>query len=100
MLKKEENINRLELNLQEAVKDITSLKSVLPKVTDERDQIWRELRQSCEKNMLLSSENETLRGTIDRLEEKVLEKEGEITILQDTIGSKHVNIFSSPDFKY
>ncbi|KAF2607409.1 hypothetical protein F2Q68_00044911 [Brassica cretica] len=100
MLKKEENINRLELNLQEALKDITSLKSVLPKVTDERDQIWRELRQSCEKNMLLSSENETLRGTIDRLEEKVLEKEGEITILQDTIGSKHVNIFSSPDFKY
>lgn len=100
MLKKEEKINRLDLNLQEATKDITSLKTVLPKVSDERDQVWRELRQCCEKNMLLSSENETLRGTIDRLEEKVLEKEGEITILQDTIGSKHVNIFSSPDFKY
>ncbi|KAF8079695.1 hypothetical protein N665_1005s0002 [Sinapis alba] len=98
MLKKEENINRLERNLEEAAKDITSLKTVLPKVSDERDQVWRELRQCCEKNMLLSSENETLRGTIDRLEEKVLEKEGEITILQDTIGSKHLNIFSSPDF--
>ncbi|CAH8385047.1 unnamed protein product [Eruca vesicaria subsp. sativa] len=98
MLKKDENINRLELNLQEAAKDITSLKTVLPKVSDERDQIWRELRQCCEKNMLLSSENETLRVTIDKLEERVLEKEGEITILQDTIGSKHRNIFSSPDF--
>ncbi|KAJ4885187.1 Uncharacterized protein Rs2_35280 [Raphanus sativus] len=98
MLKKEENINRLELNLQEAAKDITSLKTVLPKVSDERDQIWRELRQCCEKNMLMSSENETLRETIDRLEERVLEKEGEITILQDTIGSKRLNIFSSPDF--
>ncbi|KAG2324972.1 hypothetical protein Bca4012_039464 [Brassica carinata] len=98
MLKKEENMNRLERNLEEAAKDITSLKTVLPKVSDERDQVWRELRQCCEKNMLLSSENETLRGTIDGLEVKVLEKEGEITILQDTIGSKHHNIFSRPDF--
>ncbi|KAJ0255375.1 CAP-gly domain linker [Hirschfeldia incana] len=98
MLKKEENINRLERNLEEAAKDITSLKTVLPKVSDERDQVWRELRQCCEKNMLLSSENETLRETIDRLEERVLEKEGEITILQDTMGSKRLNIFSSPDF--
>ncbi|ESQ44949.1 hypothetical protein EUTSA_v10010113mg [Eutrema salsugineum] len=98
MLKKDENINRLEINLQEAAKDIGSLKTVLPKMSDEREQIWRELRQCCEKNMLLNSENETLKGMMEKLEEKVLEKEGEITILQDTIGSKHLNILASPDF--
>lgn len=98
MSKKEESINRLEINLQEAAKDMSSLKTVLPKVSDERDQIWRELRQCCEKNMLLNSENEMFKGMIEKLEEKVLEKEGEITILQDTMGSKHLNILSSPDF--
>uniref|UniRef100_A0A1J3C9C9 DUF7653 domain-containing protein n=1 Tax=Noccaea caerulescens TaxID=107243 RepID=A0A1J3C9C9_NOCCA len=98
MLKKEENINRLESSLQEAAKDMASLKNILPKVSDERDQIWRELRQCCEKNMLLNAENETLKGMLEKLEEKVLEKEGEITILQDTIGSKRLNLLSSPDF--
>uniref|UniRef100_A0A1J3F2D9 DUF7653 domain-containing protein n=1 Tax=Noccaea caerulescens TaxID=107243 RepID=A0A1J3F2D9_NOCCA len=98
MLKKEENINRLESSLQEAAKDMASLKNILPKVSDERDQMWRELRQCCEKNMLLNAENETLKGMLEKLEEKVLEKEGEITILQDTIGSKRLNLLSSPDF--
>lgn len=98
MLKKEENINRLESSLQEAAKDMASLKNILPKVSDERDQIWRELRQCCEKNMLLNGENETLKGMLEKLEERLLEKEGEITILQDTIGSKRLNLLSSPDF--
>lgn len=98
MLKKEETINRLETNLQAAAKDMASLKTILQKVSDERDQIWRELRQCCEKNMLLNSENQTFKGMIEKLEEKVLEKEGEITILHDTIGNKHLDILSSPDF--
>ncbi|CAH2064082.1 unnamed protein product [Thlaspi arvense] len=98
MLKKEENINRLEINLQEAANSMATLKAVLPKVSGERDQIWRELRQCSEKNMLLNSEKETLKEMVEKLEEKVLEKEGEITILQDTIGSKHLSFLSSPDF--
>ncbi|CAH8268665.1 unnamed protein product [Arabidopsis lyrata] len=98
MLKKEESINRLESNLQEAAKEMARLNALLSKVSSERDEIWRDLKQCCEKNMLLNSENETLKGMVDKLEEKVLEKEGEITILQDTIGSKHLNLLSSPDF--
>ncbi|XP_010516061.1 PREDICTED: rootletin-like [Camelina sativa] len=98
MLKKEESINRLESNLQEAAKELARMNALLPKVSGERDQVWRQLRQCCEKNMLLNSENETLKGMVEKLEEKVLEKEGEMTILQDTIGSKHLNLLSSPDF--
>ncbi|XP_010427250.1 PREDICTED: myosin-11-like [Camelina sativa] len=98
MLKKEESINRLESNLQEAAKEMARMDALLTKVSGERDQVWRELRQCCEKNMLLNSENETLKGMVEKLEEKVLEKEGEMTILQDTIGSKHLNLLSSPDF--
>ncbi|KAL1213706.1 hypothetical protein V5N11_018398 [Cardamine amara subsp. amara] len=94
MLKKEENINRLEINLQEAA----NMKALLSTVSGERDEMWRDLRQCCEKNMLLNSENETLKEMIEKLEEKVLEKEGEITILQDTIGSKRLSLLSSPDF--
>ncbi|CAN8254535.1 unnamed protein product [Cochlearia groenlandica] len=92
MVKREENINRLEMNLQEAAKDMSSMKPIL----HERDQIWREWRQCCEKNMLLGSENDALKGMVERLEEKVLEKEGEITILHDTIGSKHLSLLSGP----
>ncbi|XP_010504348.1 PREDICTED: CAP-Gly domain-containing linker protein 1-like [Camelina sativa] len=98
MLKKEESINRVESNIQEAAKEMARMNALLSNVSGERDQVWRELRQCCEKNMLLNSENETLKGMVEKLEEKVLEKEGEMTILQDTIGSKHLNLLSSPDF--
>ncbi|KAE8712126.1 hypothetical protein F3Y22_tig00110264pilonHSYRG00379 [Hibiscus syriacus] len=42
MLKKEDNISRLQNDLQESVKELTILRGILPKVSEERDLMWEE----------------------------------------------------------
>lgn len=96
MVKKEENINRLEINLQEAAKDLATL----PKMLEEREQMLKEMRECRERNMDLVSEKEMLKKKIEKLEEDTLFKEGQITILKDTIGSKRFDLLSCTDFSY
>lgn len=100
MVKKNENINRLECNLQEATKDLASMKVTLLKVLEEREEMLKEVRECREMNKDLESEKEMLKKKIEKLEEDTLFKEGQITILKDTLGSKHFDLFSSPDFSY
>ncbi|KAL1191572.1 hypothetical protein V5N11_007601 [Cardamine amara subsp. amara] len=100
MVKKDENINRLECNLQEATKDLTSMKVTLPKVLEEREEMLKEVRECREMNKDLESEKEMMKKKIEKLEEDTLFKEGQITILKDTLGSKHFDLFSSPEFSY
>ncbi|CDY44636.1 BnaC04g06260D [Brassica napus] len=78
MVKKDENVNRLETNLQEAAKQFASMK----------------------RNMELESEKDVLKKEVERLEEETLYKEGQITILKDTLGSKHFDLLSGTDFSY
>ncbi|GMI80644.1 hypothetical protein like AT3G55060 [Hibiscus trionum] len=98
ILKKDDNISRLQNDLQESVKELTILRGILPKVSEERDLMWEEVKQYSEKNMLLNSEVDILKKKIETLDEDVLLKEGQITILKDTISNnKTFNLLGSPD---
>ncbi|KAE8672007.1 macrophage erythroblast attacher-like isoform X1 [Hibiscus syriacus] len=98
MLKKDDNISRLQNDLQESVKELTILRGILPKVSEERDLMWEEVKQYGEKNMLLNSEVVVLKKKIEALDEDVLLKEGQITILKDALSNnKTFNLLGSPD---
>lgn len=97
MIKKEEKIGQLQNDLQESMKELTIIKGILPKVTEERDMMWQEVKQYTEKNMLLNSEVNMLKKKIEVLDEDVLLKEGQITILKDSLGSKSFDLLASPD---
>ncbi|CAE6038578.1 unnamed protein product [Arabidopsis arenosa] len=97
MVKKDENVNRLEINLQEAAKELVTL----PKVLEEREEMWKEVKECRKRNMDLESEKEMLKKKVEKLEEDTLFKEGQITILKDTLGSRHLDLLlSSPEFSY
>ncbi|XVE75290.1 hypothetical protein DITRI_Ditri12bG0082900 [Diplodiscus trichospermus] len=98
MLKKDEKISRLQNDLQESMKELSILQGILPKVSQERDLMWEEVKQYSEKNMLLNSEVNVLKKKIEALDEDVLLKEGQITILKDTISkNKAFDLLGSPD---
>ncbi|KAF2295870.1 hypothetical protein GH714_034720 [Hevea brasiliensis] len=98
MRKKDENMSRLQNDLQESMKELTIVRRILPKVSEERDMMWEEVKQYNEKNMLLNSEVSILKKKIEALDEDVLLKEGQITILKDTIGTKPFDLLASPDY--
>ncbi|KAF8021928.1 hypothetical protein BT93_G2155 [Corymbia citriodora subsp. variegata] len=98
MLKKDDRISELENDLQDARKEMGVLRGILPKVSQERDLMWEEVKQYSEKNMLLNSEISMLKKKIDGLDEDILVKEGQITILKDSLGSKPFDLLASPDF--
>lgn len=97
MLKKDETINQLEKNFEDSAKELKIMKGILPKVSEERDLMWKEVKQYNEKNMLLNSEVNVLKKQIEALDEDILLKEGQITILRDTLGSKRFDLLASPD---
>ncbi|KAL0414011.1 UNVERIFIED_CONTAM: hypothetical protein Sradi_1602800 [Sesamum radiatum] len=96
MMKKDETINHLQGDLQECKKELAILRGILPKVSEERDLMWDEVKQYTEKNMLLNSEINVLRKKIEALDEGILLKEGQITILKESI-SKPFDLLASPD---
>ncbi|KAA8534299.1 hypothetical protein F0562_031816 [Nyssa sinensis] len=96
MIKKDENIIPVQNDLQECTKELTIMRGMLPKVSEERDLIWEEVKQYREKNILLNSEVSVLKKKIEALDEDILLKEGQITILKDTLG-KPFDLHASPD---
>ncbi|XP_057981825.1 uncharacterized protein LOC131167068 [Malania oleifera] len=97
MLKKDDSINRLQNEVQESTKELTIIRGILPKVSEERDLMWEEVKQYSEKNMLLNSEVNLLKKKVETLDEDVLLKEGQITILKDTLGNKTFDLLASPE---
>ncbi|KAF6154065.1 hypothetical protein GIB67_018987, partial [Kingdonia uniflora] len=95
MMRKDEKINQLRSDLQECSKELKITKSILPKVLEERDLMWEEVKQYSEKNMLLNSEVNLMRKKVETLNEDILLKEGQITILKDRLGNKHFDILYS-----
>ena len=80
------------------MKELTILRGILPKVSQERDLMWEEVKRYSEKNMLLNSEANVLKNKIEALDEEILLKEGQITILKDTISNtKTFDLLGSPD---
>ncbi|KAL8518260.1 hypothetical protein ACS0TY_009576 [Phlomoides rotata] len=96
MMKKDETINQLQSDLQDCKKELAIVRGILPKVTEERDVMWEEVKRHTENNMLLNSEINALRKKADALDEEILLKEGQITILKDSI-SKPFDLLASPD---
>ncbi|KAM7494981.1 hypothetical protein LguiB_029590 [Lonicera macranthoides] len=96
MIKKDENINWLKNDLQECSKELTIMRGILPKISEERDLMWEEVKQYSEKTMLLNSQVDAQKRKIEALDEDILLKEGQITILKDTIG-KPFDFLGSPD---
>ncbi|MBA0598450.1 hypothetical protein Gorai_008212 [Gossypium raimondii] len=89
MLKKDEIESRLRNDIQESMKELAILRGVLPKVSQERDLMWEEVKQYAEKNMVLNSEINALKKKIEGLDEDILLKEGQITILKDTLNNNN-----------
>ncbi|PHT74945.1 Aspartate carbamoyltransferase, chloroplastic [Capsicum annuum] len=56
VLKKDENINQLTNDLQECMKELGIVKAILPKVFQERDFMWKEVKSYSEMNILLNYE--------------------------------------------
>ncbi|XXG50884.1 hypothetical protein AAC387_Pa02g4783 [Persea americana] len=97
MLKKDENITLIQGDLQECLNELMVMRGMLPKITQERDLMWEEVKQCSEKNMLLNCEVNSLKKKIESLDEDILMKEGQITILKDSIVNKPFDIlFNSP----
>ncbi|CAL1387185.1 unnamed protein product [Linum trigynum] len=98
MSKKDENMSQLQHDLQESMKELSLAKGILPKVTQERDIMWEEVKQYNEKNMLLNSEVGLLKKKLEALDEDVLVKEGQITILKDSLRKKRsFDLLADPD---
>ncbi|RZC68897.1 hypothetical protein C5167_033682 [Papaver somniferum] len=88
MMKKEDSIHQLTSELQQCGKELASTKGVLSKMTEERDLCWEEVKNYSEKNMLLNSEVNMLRKKVETLDEDLHIKEGQITILRDSLGNR------------
>ncbi|MCH88864.1 centromere protein F-like [Trifolium medium] len=74
------------------------MRGMLPKVSEERDKMWEKVKQCSEQNMLLNSEINVLKEKIETLDEDILVKEGQITILKDSIGKRpYGDLLGSPD---
>ncbi|KAF9676754.1 hypothetical protein SADUNF_Sadunf08G0035800 [Salix dunnii] len=95
-MKKDENVDRLQSDLQASAKELATTRGILAKVSQERDMMWEEVKQLKEKNMLLNSEINVLKKKIEALDEDILLKEGQITILKDTLGSRPFDLLGSP----
>ncbi|CAL9196222.1 unnamed protein product [Musa hybrid cultivar] len=85
ILKKDETISQLHQEMQFSMRDLTSVQSVLQNVSQEKEQMWEEVKQLRKTNMLLENEVCCLRKKIETLDEDILLKEGQISILKDSM---------------
>ncbi|PHT48911.1 hypothetical protein CQW23_13119 [Capsicum baccatum] len=93
---KDRHINQLTNNLLECKKELGVVKVILPNVFQERYFMWEEVKSYSEMNMLLNYEINMLKRKLDNLDQDFLMKEGQITILKDSIG-KPFDLLASPD---
>ncbi|XP_021838145.2 uncharacterized protein [Spinacia oleracea] len=103
MIKKDGTINQIQGDIRSYDEELTTIRGTLSKVSQERDFMWQEVKGYSEKNMLLNHEVESLKKKIECLEEDTLLKDGQISILKDTLNNtkpfnilfetEHVNKF-------
>ncbi|KAL1559467.1 COP1-interactive protein 1-like [Salvia divinorum] len=95
MIKKDETVNQLHGDLQDCKEELAIMRGILPKLSEERDMMWEEVKRYSESNMLLNSEVNALRKKVEALDEDILMKEGQISILKDSI-SKPFDLLATP----
>ncbi|KAF3789638.1 hypothetical protein EJ110_NYTH17916 [Nymphaea thermarum] len=94
--RKNETVNKLEMEAQDCQKELAALKGMLSQISKERDLMWEQVKEYSEKNMLQNYELDTLRKKIEALDEEILLKEGQITILKDSLNDRPCEILYSP----
>ncbi|KAK9725878.1 hypothetical protein RND81_05G175100 [Saponaria officinalis] len=87
IIQKDGTINQLQVEVQSQEKELGTTKTTLSKVAQERDLMWEEVKRYSENNMLLNRELTSLKKKIDALEEDTLLKDGQISILKDSLGN-------------
>ncbi|KAK7310294.1 hypothetical protein RJT34_07714 [Clitoria ternatea] len=97
MLKKDESTNCLQNDLQECNRELAIKKAELANVSEESKLMWKKLKQYSEQNMLLNAEVNALKDRTEKLDEYILEKEGQIDILKDSLAKKPFDLLGSPD---
>lgn len=95
-MKKDEIISQVQLDFQESAKEISALRGTLKTVTDERDLLWQEAKQLRKTISIMQNETASLKKKIEALEEDILVKEGQISILQDNIKNPQLDFICSP----
>lgn len=85
MLKKDESMNCLQSNFDESSGKLISTRAELHKVLQEKERLLKEVAQFKEQNMLLNSELNEQKLKVLALDEDILVKDGQITILKDSI---------------
>ena len=93
--KKDEAMNEIQQDFQESAKELAALRGTLKTVTEERDLSWQEAKQLRRSISIMQNEVVSLKKKIEALDEDILLKEGQITILQDSI-EKPFDIICSP----
>ncbi|CAN6443167.1 unnamed protein product [Victoria cruziana] len=94
--RKNETVNKLEMEAKICQKELAALKGKLGQITKERDLIWEQVKEYSEKNMLQNYELDALHKKIEVLDEEILLKEGQITILKDSLNDRPCEILYSP----
>ncbi|KAL9237868.1 hypothetical protein vseg_012365 [Gypsophila vaccaria] len=87
MIEKNGIMDQLRGKVRSQEEELGSTRRTLSKVSQERDSMWEEVKQYAEKNMLLNRELDLLKKKVDELEEDTLLKDGQISILKDSISS-------------
>lgn len=82
--RKDADLNETRSDLEERRKELVVNRDGLVKVTKDRDLLREELNKLKGTNMVLSCEISSLRKKIESLEEDVLTKDGQISILKDS----------------
>ncbi|CAL9060039.1 unnamed protein product [Musa banksii] len=78
-------IKQLETESQEYTEELTAARSMLSEVTEQRNQMWEEVKKSKENIMLIDDEVATLKKKTKELKEDILTEEGQIADLRDEI---------------
>lgn len=99
MLKKDETVTRLHQELHTSMKDLNAVQSMLQYVSTEKDELWEEVKRLRKTNAILENEISCLRKKIESLDEDILLKEGQISILRDSIGKPHDTIYGVKGMK-
>ncbi|KAG0462371.1 hypothetical protein HPP92_020847 [Vanilla planifolia] len=95
-LKKDENVNQLQRDLQECMNDLAAERNTLRSVSKERDQMWEEVKRLRESNMLMNCELKSLHKKVELLDEDILYRDGQICILKESLENKPFPFICSP----
>jgi len=88
-------VNQLQNDLEESTTELAIIRGTVPKISEERDMMWDQVKQYNEENMLLNSEVNLLKKKIESLEEDILLREGQITILKDSMRNRSFDLLGN-----